>query len=94
MKNKSVEVGDDGSVTSISQPVSASDVGINIYPNPTSDLVKIDGDIQSVSLLDFSGQTVLESNETQLSLENLASGIYVLKINTDEGTFTEKIQKL
>ena len=71
----------------------------NIYPNPSTDFVYIQGNqnIKSVSLINTLGQIVksLDCNQSKikLSLQELTNGIYYLKINTQSGIYTKKIEK-
>lgn len=69
---------------------------IKIFPNPASSEIKIFTDemIQSLELLSITGEQIKElrfgSNKT-INVSSLAKGIYVLKLNTSEGVFFEKI---
>ncbi len=59
-----------------------------LYPNPTSDFVnlRIDGNIQSVQLIDMSGRVVREfGNQNQLNLEAFSAGIYFIKVTNSDG---------
>lgn len=67
-----------------------------IYPNPTSDYLKLDTDrkIELVEVYDLSGKQVLvklENNTMNVSM--LAKGIYILKFKLDGENFTEKFIK-
>ncbi len=81
--------------TSLADPLPG--VKFTIYPNPASTVVnlKLESDvtIQHIRLTDISGKTirVFRKEEKTLSVENIANGTYFLQIQTNEGTFTEKI---
>ena len=70
-----------------------------IYPNPGSNLLKIDietlqASTAKISLLNQLGQTLLQKeavlsageNKLNLNTQNLNSGIYIVKIETEKGT--------
>lgn len=67
---------------------------ITIYPNPTSNYIKIltTNKIKSVEIFDISGKKVkhvLNSNE--ISVNQIQAGIYIVKVFTDKGKVTKKI---
>jgi cyanophycinase-like exopeptidase len=73
---------------------------IKIYPNPAQDVLYISAEkpLQSITLLDSFGRTILQrevSNllETSLSVERLSSGTYFLKVETAQGNILKKIIK-
>lgn len=70
---------------------------ISIYPNPTSDVLKIDNlkPKSSLELTDSSGKLVriisnIKSDKIEINIKNLASGIYYLKV---DGQSVQKIIK-
>ena len=71
---------------------------IKVFPNPTSDLVNIKSDytIKNIELLSFIGQSVytrsnLNSKLVQIDVSSLGSGVYFVKMDTDQGIKTTKI---
>ncbi|GAA4106060.1 hypothetical protein GCM10022393_00250 [Aquimarina addita] len=66
---------------------------MNIFSNN----IKVDmGDsihLESLSVYNLSGERVLESKETMVSTADLDSGIYIVHINTNEGTLIKKFGK-
>lgn len=68
-----------------------------IYPNPANDFIHIEYDdaikIQNVQLIDISGKTIkrFNNNEKVLNVSGLASGIYILNIQAEEGSVSERI---
>jgi hypothetical protein len=74
-----------------------------IAPNPTSDKVNIILDnsdlseLTTVTVYDLVGKQVLQqkttANALELDMSNLAKGVYLVKINADNSTYTEKIIK-
>ena len=78
--------------------VTASGKTVNVYPNPTTGIVVFDSeglDILDVEVYDLPGRMVLNSGIVQRSLDlsGLPTGMYVLKINTVEGSLVKRIVK-
>ncbi|MDR6966721.1 alpha-tubulin suppressor-like RCC1 family protein/ligand-binding sensor domain-containing protein [Flavobacterium arsenatis] len=73
---------------------------LKIYPNPVTDALNIVAmqDIASVSVYNMLGQEVIvkaiHANEVSINMSNLASGTYLVKVNTENSTKTVKIVKL
>jgi len=73
--------------------------GFNFYPNPTSDVVnlKANSNIEAVSLFNLLGQKVMTINvdatASNINLEGLAAGTYVMQVSVDGQTGTYKITK-
>lgn len=69
---------------------------IKIYPNPTTDFINIktNDPITKVELYSLQGQKVNTpfSNNT-VDVQNIASGIYFLKLRTSKGEVTKKVIK-
>lgn len=71
---------------------------LEIYPNPTSDFINIkyEGKIKSAEIFDMAERQVLkvEKKPGKISLESLSNGIYLIKIQLENGeTRTGKIIK-
>lgn len=76
---------------------------IGIFPNPATDFVNIksynNGFIRTVQLVNMSGQILFESNdinqsEIELSIANRVTGMYYVRVLTENAIFTRKIQIL
>src|SRR5690554_2655236 len=74
----------------------------NMYPNPAANEVHITNSenmlVQQVAVYDVTGkqlsiQTFNNESEIQLNVENLASGVYMLHIETNKGTAVKKLVK-
>ncbi|WLD22558.1 T9SS type A sorting domain-containing protein [Flavobacterium dauae] len=74
----------------------------NVFPNPATNMVTITNNenivVEQVTIYDISGkvintQTFNKENEVQLNVEHLASGTYMLHIQTNEGTAVKKLVK-
>ncbi len=67
---------------------------IHVYPNPTNDLLNIEGEFTEAVLVNATGETILKTKEQPLALEVLAPGLYTLIISTTDGTkIVKKIVK-
>lgn len=71
--------------------------GIVIYPNPTSDILKIkiaaNIILENVTISNIIGQIVLEKNSNKIDISSLSSGIYNIEIKTNSGVFYKKVIK-
>lgn len=70
---------------------------VDVYPNPVIDIVNIDGyeAVTSLQLYSSSGSLVMKqdfANQT-LDMSHLPEGIYILKLQTANGTSTHKLMK-
>ncbi len=66
----------------------------NVYPNPTTGLINVSVEnLQSVEVMDITGRTVMTSNESTINMSNLANGVYMLRINTIDGSTMQKVVK-
>ena len=71
-----------------------------IHPNPTKEFLNIElkkGLAASVSLKDFNGKTVLTkviNDEDQIDIESLPDGVYLLLIETELGSWIERVVKM
>jgi hypothetical protein len=74
---------------------------ISVYPNPAKDLININSLVNtfnSVSIVDLNGRVVKNVNfdtvtEAQINISDLASGVYVMNVNSEKETFSKKIVK-
>jgi hypothetical protein len=69
-----------------------------VYPNPaTKELSIIASENTNISLTDVSGKTIIEPSEIQanttytMQLQNIASGVYLVKIASKHSTKTERV---
>ena len=73
---------------------------LNVYPNPASNHVTIElltNEISTLEVYDVSGKflftQILKDKTNTVNNEKLSSGIYFFKVNSSEGTSTNKIIK-
>jgi hypothetical protein len=71
-----------------------------IYPNPATNLVNIDfQDVEdaAVTVSDINGRVLftqkLNNTSNTINIDNLSSGMYLFKVNSDKGSATSKIVK-
>ena len=87
--------------TSSISPKTLGNIQIQLFPNPASSEVFLNWDnavsVSSIRLLDNQGrliQTLLKpGNNTRIQLEELASGVYYLQAETDQGIWVNKVVK-
>ena len=61
------------------------DQNISVYPNPTSGLLHIvSSEPQYATLFSITGQKILGTNTTELHLDNLPSGVYLLNLQNSK----------
>ena len=91
----------DASVTSNIKNIVKQENTISIYPNPTNGKLKIESGewkIKNMIVYDIPGrkmleETAIQNNEFVLNMEELHIGLYILKIETENGVFIRKIVK-
>jgi len=71
---------------------------VSIFPNPVSDIIFFDynngNPVQKVWIIDLSGKQILSAtNISRMDVSFLQKGIYLLKIQTNEGIYTHKLIK-
>ena len=73
-------------------------INFSVVPNPAKDVVTVSAEttISNVSIVNMFGQTIKDVAVNGVSaytvnVADLAKGIYVIKVETAEGTATEKL---
>ena len=68
---------------------------VRVYPNPVADVLYFTEEVASAEIYTTFGACVSAvSNVKSVNVQNLAKGIYVVKIETKDGKiYSEKIQK-
>ena len=72
---------------------------INVFPNPTSNILKIENNgisIQEIHVLNVIGemQNVYKTSLNTIDLSGMAEGIYLIQFFTEKGMLTKKIVKM
>ncbi|MGX9987001.1 T9SS-dependent choice-of-anchor J family protein [Chryseobacterium sp. POL2] len=68
---------------------------VKIYPNPTSDILKVSGlnKIEKIRIFDMNGHKVLETQNSETNLKNLLPGSYIVNIYSENNVISRKIIK-
>lgn len=74
---------------------------LNVYPNPARNVINISNDVNAVmsaiEMTDLNGRVVktqdFNATTGQISVSDLATGVYMLKIKTDQGFAVKKVVK-
>lgn len=80
-------------------PVGISEVieaDYKIYPNPVNDILRIEGPAGILSIASINGKEVIVRShnlQSNINFSALPAGVYVLSINTTNGTVTKRIIK-
>ncbi len=68
---------------------------VDIYPNPSEGAITFTSSIkiETVTIWDMAGNYIFEINEidSTIDISQLTSGIYLLKVKTNEGVFSKKL---
>ncbi len=62
---------------------SASVPAVRFYPNPVKETLTVEGDFDTVVLVNLLGQQVKKSADRQMNVADLAAGVYVIKTYKD-----------
>lgn len=79
-------------------PVSVSQIAtidFSVYPNPTNNSITVNSDaaIELISVVNLNGETILTSNNKMVDLSNIAAGIYLIEVQTAQGSARKRIVK-
>nr|MBP6585838.1 T9SS type A sorting domain-containing protein [Flavobacterium sp.] len=72
-----------------------------VSPNPTKDLLSISSAnnlISTIAIKDLNGRVVMQKgfnkvSQAQVNVAELATGVYMMNVTSDAGSFTKKIIK-
>ena len=67
----------------------------NVFPNPFTSLITVNSDveIEQLELISLSGKTVAISANSSIEINDLPSGIYLLRISTEKSVYVKKVVK-
>ncbi|MGN1265402.1 MAG: C10 family peptidase, partial [Muribaculaceae bacterium] len=87
-------------LTGIDEVAADAQGGVAVYPNPATEVVCVESPsaMGAIKVLSIGGQEVISTNavgsqRASLQMENLPSGVYILKITTDDGIAVRRIVK-
>lgn len=82
--------------TDISESI--SNLGLRVFPNPASDLLRIESSyfMEKVNLFALDGSLIFSqamqgSTQWSLNISGISSGIYILEVSSNKGTKREKL---
>ena len=84
--------------TNIIDVIDATDLSIDVYPNPAGSIVNISSseEINHIRVIDVTGRilqdTAASGTIQALNISSLQNGLYFLQISTSAGVLTERIQ--
>ena len=92
---------DDLDITSVLSNSDFLSSNLTVYPNPANNVLNISNSvnatINNVDVTDLNGRVIksvkVNATEGQISVSDLAAGMYMVKITTDQGTGVKKIVK-
>lgn len=70
---------------------------VSIYPNPAKGKIQVNGSFENAQVQLFTAdgrmvyKSVKESRQANINVSGLESGVYILKINSQKGTLTKKV---
>jgi hypothetical protein len=67
--------------------------GYRIFPNPSSNIIRVSSDlpVDKLQLLSIDGRLIVESNQTEINVQGLASSLYILRIEIGDKEVYEKV---
>ena len=76
--------------------IDENEMQVKVYPNPTKDLVTIETEgLTEVAVYNALGQWVMQKevagNQTTVDLQHVSEGLYLLRIKTEKGIFSQRI---
>ena len=94
--NPAITPDDVDHVTVLVASVAENSINARVYPNPTTNRVKIEAEnLNTVMVFNLVGQKVIEvnvnSDECVIDMQEFGTGIYMVKIMTATGSTTQKI---
>ena len=98
-KNSCVDTSSCEQIASVGINESVSNNSLVLYPNPTSSILNIDtkGErIESVRIFNVSGQLMeseLNNNNNSIDVSNYQSGLYIIQVETQNGTALSRFIK-
>jgi hypothetical protein len=74
---------------------------LSIFPNPANNVINFSNDtnavVSLVEMTDMNGRVIksakINATEGEISVSDLSSGVYMMRITTDQGNATKKIVK-
>ena len=72
------------------EEINAGDVAI--YPNPTTGILNIEAEgLLCTELMDITGRNILTTTDNTIDLSNLSTGVYMIRVQTEQGTTVRRV---
>lgn len=70
-------------------------VDLKIYPNPSNDMLQIETDkaIKYIQIMSLNGQLMTTTQNNNIDVSQLSTGVYIVKVYINEGVITRKFVK-
>lgn len=70
-------------------------VDLNLYPNPSNEILQIETDkvVKYIQIISLNGQRMITTQNNNIDISQLSTGIYIVKIYINEGVITRKFVK-
>lgn len=82
----------DGCITSINEVNDNQNINLNFYPNPATDNINFETEIEMVRIYNlYGGLELEEQNVSEISVQTLCNGIYTAIIHQDNSVFSRKL---
>uniref|UniRef100_UPI004049BBD4 T9SS type A sorting domain-containing protein n=1 Tax=Flavobacterium sp. TaxID=239 RepID=UPI004049BBD4 len=82
--------------TLLSQNFNQNNLEVSLYPNPANNVLNIEmtNEVKSIEIYNIQGQKVKAANQKQINVSDLASGMYMIRIqDTENAVSTKKFMK-
>ena len=69
---------------------------VDIYPNPTNDIVNFSQSVSNIKITDLTGKVVYQDSKSlvdNVSVLGLTSGVYILNYDFENNQYSKKIVK-
>ncbi|WP_158848590.1 T9SS type A sorting domain-containing protein [Algibacter sp. L1A34] len=90
----------EGSAPTLSTNNLEQELGLSLYPNPTNGVVNVKNSSNTnvaITVYDLNGRALLNKKVTnttsEINITNLASGVYLFKVKSENGEFVKRILK-
>lgn len=92
MDGNTIEVEGNQQIFNVKAGVESIEINrVSVYPNPATSFVKVEGNVDTLVLVDMSGRVVAESNSSVIDVTSLPVGNYLLNVYNEGKVMTVKV---